>query len=164
MIEIPLRNRNGETIATALVDDQDAELAKLRWHRQAREGYAVHSFKADGRVGTVLLHREVMDAPKGMEVDFINGDRLDCRRENLRIVTRAEQQQNLGPMRHGRSSKFRGVSFDAARGLWKAQAQIAGRKHHLGLFEREEDAATAASAFRQKHMPFAVEDRAVLDH
>jgi hypothetical protein len=41
-----------------------------------------------------LMHRVIMSPPKGLQVDHINGDRLDNRRCNLRIVTATQNRAN----------------------------------------------------------------------
>ena len=41
-----------------------------------------------------VLHRLIMNAPKGYVTDHINGDKLDNRRENLRICTQHQNTMN----------------------------------------------------------------------
>ena len=157
-IEIPLRNRQGEIVAHALIGREDAALAEYRWCLHPT-GYAV---RRDAARGTVLLHREVLGlvAGDGLEGDHKNRTaKLDNRRANLRVVTAAGNRQNLGS-RPGATSSHRGVSWHERTGKWLARARLNGRTHYLGVFVREEDAAAAASAFRAKHMPFS-EDAAV---
>lgn len=102
------------------------------------------------------MHREIMGLVKGdgQEVDHINRDRHDNRRENLRIGTRALNGQNLS-VKPGCASRHRGVSWDKRRNRWSARVKVQGVLHWLGYFDREEDAAAAASAFRAKYMPFS---------
>tara|TARA_R100000152_G_C6636325_1_gene82350 strand:- start:6 stop:569 length:564 start_codon:yes stop_codon:yes gene_type:complete len=44
--------------------------------------------------GCIMMHKFIMNAPKGMCVDHINHDGLDNRRENLRICTYSQNSQN----------------------------------------------------------------------
>lgn len=97
-IRIPLRDRTSQVVAYALLDPQDAHLAEQRWYRNSA-GYAVRNQylgggRANPKMVTVRLHREVMQAPDGLETDHIDGDRLNNRRSNLRLVTPAENMQN----------------------------------------------------------------------
>lgn len=147
MVKVQLANGRG----VALVDDEDADrVLSFRWCR-CGPGYVGH--RADGKV--VSLHRFIVGlAPgDGREVDHINGDRLDNRRENLRIVTRAQNNQNT-PARGG-SSAHRGVSFCKQTGRWRATAGLNGKLHHIGRFDTEAEAAEAAWAWRAENMPFA---------
>jgi hypothetical protein len=90
------------------------------------------------------------------EGDHINGNRLDCRRENLRIVTPAQNRHNRAAKARG-ASQHRGV--DRFRGKWRARGSLNGRCVFLGLFVEEEDAAAAASAWRLANMSHTNEAR-----
>lgn len=155
MLEIPVY-RNGEVVAHALIDDVDADQAQHRWGTTPGCNYVRR------RAGAVIvyLHREILGLVPGdgLEVDHRNRDRFDCRRENLRVVTRVENSQNV-PGRPG-TSAHRGVAWDKARQRWRAQVMIAGRQHQLGRFDTEDEAAAAAAAYRREHMPFSEEREA----
>lgn len=152
MKRIPLRNRKGELVACALVDDQDYELAsRVSWYR-ATTGYACRSFP---RGKKEYLHRVIcgLSPDDRVEVDHINGDRLDNRRSNLRVVAHAENAQNRSAV--GTTSRHRGVSFHAGRQVWRAHVTAGGRKRQIGTYTTELEAARAAAQFRREHMPFA---------
>lgn len=144
MAELPVLAHDGSVRAVALIDDANLEwLTQWQWRLHSR-GYVVRN------ANRFLLHRVILDAPSGREVDHINGDKLDNRRANLRLVTHAENMQNR-PHPHSRNrSGHRGVSWDAKKGKWAAQA---GR--YIGCFEQIDDAIAAVRAYRSKHMPFA---------
>lgn len=145
---IPVRPRVGEGVAGyALVDQADAYLAAYRW-RFDREGYAWGSVEGKGRV---YMHRLILGLTRAdgrkRQGDHINGQRLDNRRANLRVVSSFENNHNRRPLR-GSSSRFVGVTWHARRGKWQAIVNIARKNHYLGVFEREEDAGAAVEAFR----------------
>lgn len=151
-MKLPLRNRAGDVIGVALVDD-DFPYAEHRWS-VANTGY-VQGF-VDGRV--VHLHRVVMGLKVGDRriVDHINRDRFDNRSANLRIVTPGESSQNGGGRvtwrGHPVTSSYRGVSWSARYQKWVAQCQINGKQNYLGRYEVEAEAAAVALAYRQAHM------------
>lgn len=160
MIRIPLRRRDGSLAGTALVDDEDLEVAGVRWHMSG-PGYAVRSI-GGGR--KEYMHRRLLGlvAADRSEVDHVNGDRLDNRRSNLRVVTHAENLQNR-PSPKGAASPHRGVSWNGTRRKWRASVGLpTGERRQLGEFENELDAARAAAEFRRQHLPFANPARDVL--
>ena len=79
----------------AVIDDEDyALVTKYRWHfsKVSKEyGRAKASLGRRGRA--ISMHRLIMGNPVGLDVDHINGDTLDNRRCNLRIVTHAQNQK-----------------------------------------------------------------------
>ena len=87
------------------------------------------------------MHGLIMPAPDGQFVDHINGNGLDNRRENLRLVT--HQQNSFNQKHHGGSSKFKGVSIDRISGSWRAYITVDGKRKHLGRHGTEIDAAKA---------------------
>lgn len=97
---------------------------------------------------TVRLSRLITNAPMGMEVDHISGDRLDNRKSNLRICTKSENQQNCRK-RSDNCCNFKGVSYaKTQRGVKKYRAQIRanGSRIFLGWFRTPEEAARAYNA------------------
>jgi HNH endonuclease len=129
----------------ALVDSADLPLlTRWRWEflPNGRSGYAVRRLRANGQTITIYLHRQLLNARPGELVDHADGDGLNCRRENLRLATVAENAANR-PARP-RDIPYRGVYRSrAGQKPYKAMITIAGRCKHLGWFARQEDAARA---------------------
>lgn len=152
--EIPLGNGR-----VALVDDADYErVAAHRWHA-ARSSQKRENFYAKCRIGrrTTYMHRFILAAPPGAEVDHRNRDGLDNRRENLRTATRSQNGANkTDPV--GRSG-FRGVvCIDPARRKpWRGSLVANGRRLTTAYFETARDAAVARDALaRLHHGEFAI--------
>lgn len=131
-------------VLTVQIDGEDREtLRSHRWYPSLRAGpHYDHTYvitQIDGR--TVYLHRLLMGEPEGI-VDHINGDTLDNRRANLRIVTLSLNNANQAPCRGG-LSRYKGVSFHRARRRWYAYITTDQRKRQLGYFDTELEAAKA---------------------
>lgn len=94
---------HGEAI---LVDDADYEmLSHYRWH--TRKGYAMRTAGCNHKKGMVYDILGI-ESQKGMHVDHINGNTLDNRRANLRLVTPTQNARNKAPHKNT-SSKYVGV-------------------------------------------------------
>lgn len=122
----------------ALVDADDYEwLNQYTWHL-CGGGYAARAVR-----GTqILMHREIMDAPKGKFVDHIDGNRANNCRANLRICTQNENMRNQGK-RPNATSPFKGVYIYRRTGKWCAKLQLNGKSIWLGYFDDEVEAARA---------------------
>ena len=96
-----------------------------------------HGYVCSGK--DKLLHRILMNAPDDMEVDHINGDKLDNRKSNLRLCTNQQNNMNVGKKKNN-TSGFKGVCFHKKRQKFQAQISIDGKKKHLGYFEKAKDA------------------------
>lgn len=98
-----------------------------------------------------LLHRFVLDAKKGTIVDHKNGNGLDCRKENLQIVTRSV---NNARRRHcSGTNPFVGVTWDESRQKWKAQLKVSGTNKSLGRYPSAEEANQAIQDYRRQYLP-----------
>ncbi|MFA5715383.1 MAG: HNH endonuclease signature motif containing protein [Candidatus Paceibacterota bacterium] len=100
------------------IDDADLILVQsVNWQvlHSGNTSYASGITKIGDIKKPVLMHRLIMGCPFGTVVDHINGNGLDNRRENLRIVTHKENSQNLhfeGSCKKVRRSKSVSLTSD----------------------------------------------------
>lgn len=119
---------------STIIDDEDFErVSKHKWHITAY-GYA--------KTNKVWLHRLIINCPKGKFVDHINRDKLDNRKENLRICTYQNNLRNQNK-RKACSSGFKGVSWDKQMKQWRVDITLNYKKIFIGLFKQENHAAMA---------------------
>jgi hypothetical protein len=146
-------------IIFARVDKRDVGALSSRSWRLRHDGYAIARVSREGRTTDLPMHRFLLGLERGdpREGDHRNGNRIDNRRRNLRIVTRGQNAQNCARHRRWKNpdSGYRGVSWAPARGKWVASAYYEGRLHHLGLYVDPVEAGAVAAAARAAHMPFA---------
>jgi hypothetical protein len=122
------------------VDDDDYEKVKsFKWHltENGRVRYARRQWRENGVCFKIYLHRLLLDAPKGMEVDHIDGDGLNNRRCNLRLCTHAQQAQAFQGKRLEKTSKYRGVSWVTRDKRWTVHLQHNQQQIYLGYFTNE---------------------------
>jgi hypothetical protein len=91
----------------------------------------------------ILMHRVIMGAPEGSEIDHANHDKLDNRRSNLRFCTTQQNQFNRLKTSGVATSKFKGVSLSKRDNRWMASIKIWGRTKNLGRFNSQQEAARA---------------------
>lgn len=131
----------------AIVDDDDYEtLSRFKWSakRIGNKFYAAKTFATpDGRSSMMLMHQIVLVTKRPLVIDHIDGDGLNNRRGNLREATNANNQHNTGKSKSGKTSKYKGVSWDSTNRRWGAAMRIDGRVKRLGSFHHEIDAARA---------------------
>ena len=131
----------------AVIDASDAHLVEgLNWHTQSGVNtvYATRTApKADGeKQKTIWMHRLIMSAPDGLEVDHIDGDGLNNRKSNLRIATRVENRQN-SRRQNNNTSGYKGVCWHKGHSKWRAQIRLNNKRTHLGYFDCPKEAHAA---------------------
>lgn len=128
-----------------LVDEEDYDmLNKHRWWACNGNGiwYAGRTARdVNGKRITILVHREIMNVPLGMEIDHRNRDGLDNRRCNLRICSHSQNQKNRKIQKNNKSGLV-GVSWNKQHKKWEACVHN-GKSIHLGLFDDKIEAAHA---------------------
>lgn len=94
----------------------------------------------------ISMHRLIMNTPDGMDTDHINRDKLDNRRENLRVCTTSQNTAN-SKKQSVNTSGFKGVfSIEGAKGnakKWKSKIEVKGSSIYLGSFNTAQEAAKA---------------------
>jgi hypothetical protein len=135
MIEILLTQNQ-----VAIIDDEDYELvSKYKWCaiKDRNTYYAQTHIYKNGKRTTRQMHQVILSSKKGQQVDHINGNGVDNRKENLRFADYSQNQQNKKAV-YG-SSSYKGVSRVGNR--WKASIGFQMKNFHLGYFSSEEEAA-----------------------
>lgn len=144
----------------AIIDDQDFKLVnQFKWTYR-KPGYA-HKHIPKTYSDTISMHRLIMNAPKGKEVDHINGDKLDNRKSNLRFCTRKQNGKNKGFSKNN-TSGFKGVYWHRTKyknkisGYWAARIACEGKKY-VKYFKNKLEAAHAYNELAKKyHGEFAL--------
>lgn len=124
----------------ALIDENDYDLiGHLKWHATPSKNtfYAFHSVRG---AGVIVMHRIILAAPQGTEVDHIDGNGLNNRRSNLRLCTRSQNSMNTQKL-DGTTSRYKGVYWFRGTSKWHARITVNRERRHLGFFSSEIDAA-----------------------
>jgi hypothetical protein len=133
---------------TALVDDEDGDLAVLDWY--AHKNYK--TFYAERTVSnrTQCLH-QVIAARIGIsgEVDHRDRNGLNNQRSNLRAATASQNGANR-TLRSDNKSGVKGVSWNKRHGKWYSQIRVNGRLRHLGSFDNLKLAEAAVQKAREQ--------------
>lgn len=126
-----------------LYDKVDHKIvSKHKWYiGRKKTGYTwVYTFVSDPSVfngvrqlklGTLLLKPK-----EGFLVDHINGNPLDCRRKNIRIVTYLQNAQNKARGANAKS-KYKGIGWDKANKKWRVEITCDKKRINIGRFESE---------------------------
>lgn len=85
-----------------------------------------------------------------VEIDHANGDKSDNRWCNLRLATRQQNARNQS-ITSRNTSGYKGVSFHARVGRWRAVIETDQGHRHLGYFDTKEAASIAYREAATEH-------------
>lgn len=137
--EIILCNRFNEPHSRTLIDLDDIDKVKdIRWCYNGNG--EVHNRE----VGS--LHRFIMNAPDDMVVDHINHNRLDNRKQNLRICTARENSFNK-KIGINNTSGYKGII--KINGRYRVTISCDNIHYNLGTFNTIEE---ALKAYKEKEL------------
>ena len=119
------------------------------WVSRGKGGYTTRQIKINSQTYQahricLLLSGVVMSCED--EVDHINGDGLDNRRENLRVCNRLVNMKNKKRY-SSNTSGYVGVNWSKKTKKWEASVQVDGRRVHLGSFISSEHANEVRKAY-----------------
>jgi len=135
----------------AIVDDDDFNwLSRYSWRivKGRNNYYAQTSFwdKNKKQNKNYSMHRLIMNNPDGLQVDHINHNGLDNRKENLRICTASQNSMNTHKTKENKYG-YKGVCFIGGKQNrtkpYAAQLRYGKKRYYLGQFATPEEAARA---------------------
>jgi len=136
----------------ALVDDEDYDwLNALKWFAMKGTGKGAHWYACrwrwlgNGRQRMMRMHRFILGMKRSdvRQVDHINGDSLDNRRANLRLVSNSGNQQN----RKG----VKGYSHRVTRKRYQASIEYNGKTRYWGRYKTAAEARRAYLTAKEKY-------------
>lgn len=123
------------------------EIEPYKWHLN-KSGYVVciwydiakqpHDMSLHG----AIIHLSGQTIPDKHNIDHKDRNKLNNLKDNLRIVTESQNQQNR-ELQSNNLSGWKGVSWHLYNQKWQAQIGVNGKPIHLGYFDTAEDAARA---------------------
>lgn len=129
----------------AIVDDEDYDkLCNLKWYFHSGRVYYQLLTPREGRRAKrqlISMASAVMNNPAQM-YDHKDRNPLNNQKDNLREASFSENGHNRTKL-IGTSSKYIGVSWYKNRQKWHAEIKVNGRRHYLGSFVNEVEAAKA---------------------
>lgn len=161
VVEIKMNNRRTGVVSLYL-DDEDYDIIlkynlrlKLIYDKtvKSRVKFYVDVRKCvNGKIYRGLLHRLITNCPKHLQVDHINGNPLDNRKSNLRIVTNKENSNNRNFYKEDiainktiesftsrnkldKQSGIKNIKWNKKCNKWEVGFKKDKKYHYLGLFE-----------------------------
>lgn len=127
----------------ALVDKEwHARLSLCKWYYDGRYARRKAS-RVNGRQSVIFMHREILGiSDTKLSVDHVNRDKLDNRRQNLRLASGTENNMNRAKFSTN-TSGYKGVTWHKGIKKWQAQMGYKGKNIYIGSFSSAKEASEA---------------------
>lgn len=139
------------------IDKEDLSLiSPYVWHVN-KDGYLTTKLKDDKHGTGIRMHRLILGLhiTDEIEVDHINHDTLDNRKQNLRLANRFQNCMNTRAPKNN-TSGVKGVYKPKGYDKWIAQINANGMRHYIGAYKTFDEAVSARiSAEKSMHKEFA---------
>ena len=133
-----------------LIDEDDFKTVKNYSWFNGKRGYPITHIKENGISKTQPLHKLLFpNVGYDMDIDHINGNKMDNRRKNLRICTHQENMFNQ-KRRNTNSSGYIGVAFHKSACKYEAYITHGYKKHYLGVYDTAQEAALVRDKYAVK--------------
>ena len=124
----------------AYVDTEDYDyISSFNWQAQ-KSNHTYYASRKNGK-GRVMMHRQLMNTPKGKVCDHKDRNGLNNTKLNLRNCTHAENCRN-NTIGNNFTSKYHGV-FKIHDNRFRSYINVYGKRTYIGYFKTEELAAMA---------------------
>jgi hypothetical protein len=134
---IPIITKTGYK-GDLIIDDEDWDKIK-HFKLSTNKGYA----RGYTKQKTYFIHRIVLNAPKNMQVDHINNNRLDNKKSNLRLVNNKQNNENRKGAYSTSKTGIRGVCWYKSHKKWRAVIMSNYKQVYNKLFDSQEEAVIA---------------------
>lgn len=137
MKKIPLTQNQ-----VSLVDDEDFDkLNKFKWYADKQlSGFYARRMSYQNVRKCIHMSHVIINCPKGKQVDHINHDTLDNRKDNLRVCSNRENSINRRMLSNNKTG-YRGVVWHKRDKKFASQIKNKGKHYHLGSYDCKHEAA-----------------------
>ena len=137
----------------AVVDDSDYDaVSRFRWYTvkcknilYAKTGCSYASTYPNGHrkrwQAHMYLHRFILHPPRGLVIDHVNSNPLDCRRCNMRVCTQAQNTYHRRKTKRLTRSQYIGIKWHSRDCVWETRIDCEYHSYYLGRSRSEIEAA-----------------------
>lgn len=152
---LQISRRNGEAFEVLFDSDDFEKVSAYHWHVIGKKTspYVRGRNEITGSK-SIAIHRLIMGFPEEMVIDHVNHNVHDNRKQNLRIISNGENQQNLKGARSYSKSGARGVHWCERDQRWVCQIRVGGKCLYQRKFADFGKAVSEITKARFELMPY----------
>lgn len=139
------------SIVSFYVDSSDYDMARAYVWRISQKRQKYYVVSGSNKKGTMIyLHTLILGGcPNGMEVDHIDGNSLNNRRSNLRIVSRQQNVDNQRATRIDNQIGIRGIAYAKREKKYRVDFNYHGKRFYTRSWDTLEQAVWCRRCFEE---------------